>query len=331
MNLSLGRNTLCSCVAAAMLAACGGSQPPIGAPGAMAQTSALATHADRGKSWMAPDAAGQDLLYVTDVRTVTVYSYPQGKYEGTLRHFYIAQGECVDKKGDIFIADLGYYKVFEYAHGGTKRIATLDAAGPDPSGCAVDPTTGDLAVASLGFSDYGQNAFVAIYKNARGKPTTYQSSTFYQYWFCGYDNKGNLFVDGLSAPGTGHFALAKLPKGGSALKEVTPDQYIGWPGGVQWDGKHVAIGDQITPVIYQFSMHGSKAAKVGTTALGSGAYNVVQFFIDGQTVIAPDQHPRPSNGDVLFYNYPAGGSATKKITKAVIDPHGAVVSNAPQR
>jgi hypothetical protein len=41
---------------AALLAGCGGSQPPIDAPGAMAQTSAIATHADRGKSWMLPEA-----------------------------------------------------------------------------------------------------------------------------------------------------------------------------------------------------------------------------------------------------------------------------------
>jgi hypothetical protein len=31
-----------------MLAGCGGSQPPIGVPGATTQTSALAAHADRG-------------------------------------------------------------------------------------------------------------------------------------------------------------------------------------------------------------------------------------------------------------------------------------------
>jgi hypothetical protein len=36
------------CVTAAMLAGCGGSQPPIGAPGAMPQTSWITTHVDRG-------------------------------------------------------------------------------------------------------------------------------------------------------------------------------------------------------------------------------------------------------------------------------------------
>jgi hypothetical protein len=34
-----GRYALSSCVAATMLAGCGGSQPPIGAPGAMPQSS----------------------------------------------------------------------------------------------------------------------------------------------------------------------------------------------------------------------------------------------------------------------------------------------------
>ncbi len=38
--------------AAALLAGCGGSQPPIGAPGAMPQTRAIATHAERSGSWL---------------------------------------------------------------------------------------------------------------------------------------------------------------------------------------------------------------------------------------------------------------------------------------
>jgi hypothetical protein len=39
-----------------MLAGCGGSQTPIGALGAMPQRRAIATHAERGKSWMLPEA-----------------------------------------------------------------------------------------------------------------------------------------------------------------------------------------------------------------------------------------------------------------------------------
>src|SRR5580658_8598443 len=158
-RLRCSRWAVCSCVAAAMLAGCGESQPPIGGLGAMPQTSAIPTHAEHGKSWMPSYAASQNLLYVSEVRTVAVYSYPQRKREGTLRHFYIATGMCADKKGDVFVVDSGYGKIFEYAHGGTKRLVTLDSPTKGPVGCAIDPTTGDLAVGSQGF---GSEATIAI-------------------------------------------------------------------------------------------------------------------------------------------------------------------------
>ncbi len=327
-----------------MLAGCGGPQSPIGAPGTMPQSTAIATHFDitsasggsapagdaslraedrrdgpQNASWMEPDAGKRGLLYVTDVRTVTVYSYPQGKLEGQLKGFYVAVGECVDKKGDVFIADEGYDKIFEYAHGGKKRLATLDSASRDPNSCAIDPTTGNLAVASLG----GSSGSVAVYKNAHGKQTTYQDAAFKQYWLCGYDDRGNLFVDGQN--NQSDFVFAELPKRATKLKIITLNQAIGWPGGVQWDGKHIAVGDQNTPVLYRFSIRGSRGRKVGTTSLGSGASVIDQFFIDAKTLIAPNQLVG-SNSDVLFYKYPAGGTATKIITKAVRAAHGVVVS-----
>jgi hypothetical protein len=275
---------LCFSVTFALLAGCGGSQPPIGAPGAMPQRAAIATDAARsndGASWMAPDAATQDLLYVSDVRTVTVYSYPRGKYIGTLRHFYVATGMCVDNKGNVFVVDGGYYKIFEYAHGGTKRIATLQSPTKDPVGCSVDPTTGNLAVGSLGF---GSAPTVAIWKNARGKSKTYQDSAFHQFYFCSYDDRGNLFVDGLTAPGSGHFGLAELPKGASHLTNIAVSQYISYPGGVEWDGKHIAVGDQNRPVIYQLAIAQGHGTVVGTTHMGSGARSVKQFWIQGTGV-----------------------------------------------
>jgi len=271
---------------------------------------------------MAPGAAEQDLLYVTDVRAVTVYLYPEGKLEGTLKGFYIAYGACVGKRGDIFIVDGGYFKIFEYAHGGTKRIATLNSSTADPNGCAIDPTTGNLAVASLGF---GSDGSIEVYKNARGTPTLYRDSAFQEYWLCGYDNKGNLFVDGQDYEN--NFVFAELPRGSNTLKTLTLNQSIGWPGGVQWDGKYVAVGDQNSPVIYQFSIKGSHGTKRGTTTMASGARFVDQYFIDGQTLIAPNQLGG-STSDVLFYKYPTGGDATKIITKDVRAAHGVVVSDA---
>ncbi len=284
----------------------------------------IAARSDPGQSWVASDAITQNLLYVSNVRTVTVYSYPRGKVEGTLRRFYIATGECVDKKGDVFVVDDGFGKVFMYAHGGMKRIRTLVATG-NPVGCSIDPTTGNLAVTTLG---HGSNGSVAIFKNASGNPTIYQDSAFQQMYFCGYDDKGNLFVDGVHSPGgTGDFVFAELPKGSSTFTNIMLNQYIGFPGGVQWDGKHVAIGDQTTN-IYQFAINGSTGTIVGMTHMGSGAQYVKQFWIQGQRVIAPNVYAT-SGSDVFFYSYPTGGSATKTITKGVKDAQGAVVSKPP--
>src|ERR1700734_3789453 len=102
-SLDLNRFVLSVSLASAMLTGCGGSQPPIGAPGAMPQTSALATHAARGKSWMLPEAKSQDLLYVVrnSANEVSVYTYPKGKSVGTLSDIPGALGICSDTNGDV--------------------------------------------------------------------------------------------------------------------------------------------------------------------------------------------------------------------------------------
>jgi hypothetical protein len=53
-------------IAAAMLAGCGGSQTQSGAPGPMPQSRAIVSLAERGGSWMLPDAKKGRPLYVSD-------------------------------------------------------------------------------------------------------------------------------------------------------------------------------------------------------------------------------------------------------------------------
>jgi hypothetical protein len=142
------RYTISCCLAAALLAACGGSQAPIGAPGAMPQPPAIATRADRGKSWMLPEAKREDLLYISDAGndTVTAYSYPRGRLVGTLGGFDFPYGQCVDKVGDVFITNTNASNILEYPHGSSSPTATIGDAGEHPAGCSVDPLNGDLAV-----------------------------------------------------------------------------------------------------------------------------------------------------------------------------------------
>jgi hypothetical protein len=329
----LSRYALSSCVAAAMLIGCGGSQPPIAPTGATAQSAVLQSQGkqrDDHESWMAPDAASQDLLYAGTLQTVTIYSYPRGRLEGVLSGFDITGGLCVDKSEDVYITDMyGYNAITEYAHGSKKPLRTFPRFGASPFGCSIDPTTGDLAVA--GFSQQNTGA-VAVYRNARRKPTLYKNPTFYEYYFCGYDNKGNLFVDGLSYPGeSGDFALGEIAKGGTTLQTLSLTQSIGFPGQVQWDGKHVTVGDQSTPKIYQFDVQGSAAIEVGAISLKGHVNDVAQYWIQGHTLVAPAEGygKMMNHYGILMYRYPAGGRPIKKISHTQYDlPNSSAVSLA---
>jgi hypothetical protein len=318
-SLDFGRSTLSSCVGAAMLAACGGSQAPIGTPGAMPQSSAIAARADRGRSWMAPNAKKKHLLYISDEGTndVYVYSYPNGTLRGTLTGFTAPRGECVDKAGDVFITNFYSHNILEYAHGGTSPIATLSDPGYTPIDCAVDPTTGNLAVTN--FESTGSSrGDVAIYKHAKGTPKAYEDTDIFYLLSCSYDNAGDLFADGTTSGGV--FAFAELPSGDSSLKKITLNQGIGYPGGVQWDGKYVVVGDTFANVIYQFTIHARKGTEAGSTSLTGGS-SIYQFWIQKPNVIGPND----GYSNVKFWDYPVGGSPTKTIAGLDI-PIGATVS-----
>ena len=244
---------------------------------------AMAVHPDHSRSWMDPDAKKKKLLYISDNGTddVYVYSYPQGELKGTLTQFDNPQGECVDKAGDIWITDANSSEILEYAHGGASPIATLSDPGQSPLGCSVDPKTGNLAITNWQ-STSGAPGSVSIYPDAQGTPTNYTDSSFNQMFFLGYDNKGNLFVDGVDS--SGNFEFAELPKGQEELTNITLNQNIATPGGVQWDGTHLAVGDQGDAVIYQFTISGNDGTEVGSTQLADGNFR--------QTVLHPRQDGR---------------------------------------
>ena len=316
-----GSYALSVSVTAMLLAGCGGSQVPIGTPGAMPQVAAIAAHSGRGGSWMAPDAKKNDLLYISSSINgdVYVYSYPHDKLEGTLTGFSSPEGECVDKSGHVFITSGS--GILEYAHGGTTPIATLKDAG-SARGCSVDPKTGSLAVTNYSTLSSAEGN-IAIYKNAKGSPTYLTDSKVYHEYYCGYDNAGNLFVDGFDS---GYLVkLSEIPSGRTSFRNITLNQTITGPGGVQWDGKHLALGNNTEGygIIYQFAINGEKGTNVGSTPLNASS-GVVQFWIEQAKVIGPEY----LSNDVGIWAYPAGGSAKKTITGGFDGPSGATVSEA---
>jgi len=309
-----------------MLAACGGgSSPPLAATGPISQ----ASHSWHARPWISPAAKKSDLLYISDDGNykVYIYSYPKANLLGTLDSAYGSPGGmCVDKSGNIFIAEFNGYDVLEYAHGGTTPIAVLTDPG-QPVGCSLDPTSGNLAVSNE-YGPSGGYGDIEIYTGAQGSPQTYYTdpNIMSGIHFCAYDNQGNLFVDGTTR--YNQFALAELPKGSSAFTYIALSQTINTPGGIQWDGKYVALGDEgANPsVIYQLAITGSSATVVGTTTLSSTS-RVRTFWIpdvgsskkQGRRVIAPSIY-----GTVGYYSYPGGGSPTKTFSQN--QPFAPVVS-----
>lgn len=259
-----------------------------------------------------------DLLYISDAGTtsVYVYTYPQGTLSQTLTGFKLPSGECVDKKGNVFITDQAASAIYEYAHGGSSPIATLQDTNQDPQGCSVDSKSGDLAVANVVSYGGSKAGSVSIYKGAKGNPTILTDPALYDVGYCGYDPNGNLFVDGLKKSTV---TLAELPKGGKSLTNLKVSIKLHGAGGVQWDGKYLAVGETGTTV-YQFSVSSGKATQKGTTTL-TGAYSLLDFWIQGKALIGPTA----GSGTVGIWKYPAGGSP-KQTLNGFTEPLGATVS-----
>ena len=199
----LGRYAPTCCVAAALLAGCGGVQPPIVGPGGMPQGRAGATNADDGRSWMLPEAESKDLLYLGSNEKAYVFTYPQGKRVGALALPASADygAFCADRQRHVFVVaratDYPPFStsVYEYAHEQSTPLRTLTATGSWGWDCSVDPCSGDLALS--GMIGSSKNGGVEIFSKAQGNPTLYRDRVK-GFAYCGYDPSGNLYVDGFT-------------------------------------------------------------------------------------------------------------------------------------
>ena len=194
-------------------------------------------------SWSLPEAQEDNLLYVSSPNVgVYVYSYPQGKLVGMLSGFEYAVGECSDADGNVFVTDNGEQDVVEYPHAGTTPIATFNDSGNYPLSCAVDPSSGDLAVAG-GTTFSGGKSTLAVFTSPSSPPTVYTDFAVAPFYFCTYDTNGDLFVEGGLGQGpSAEAALDELPKDGDALSELHINKRIRAGGAVQWDGEYLAFG-----------------------------------------------------------------------------------------
>lgn len=293
------------CASLVAFAGCGGSQVQTGSLVPQSGTSAQGRLAGDA-SWMAPDARGQDLLYVAHRNNgIDVYTYPSGDLAGRLQNVR-ADGLCSNKNGDVFLT--AGKEVLQYAHGGTRAIATLRNPFPGISHlCAVAPSTGDLAVLGGAYPGVG----VAIYPNAEGTPKIYRlPDQAAGYSSSAYDSRGDLFVE------LNHGAsvnLVELPKNGKRFLNIDwngprPSQ----AGSIQWDGKYLAVlggGSGAATTLFRYRVAEGRAAFVGQTSLKAGGSALSISIHRGQIAVAS----AGSNAGIAFYEYPRGGAATNVV------------------
>ena len=321
----LSRYGLTSCVALALLAGCGGSQSSTGFSDLPSSPPATA----RASQVAARDDTGGTLLYVGHGNQISVLTYPGGKMVGQLTGFKGLEGLCSDPQGNVFAVDGTAETISEYAHGGTSPIAVLNDTGNAPNGCAIDPTTGNLAVAGGG-GHIQTN--VAVYPSASGSPTVYVDYTAFEpYYYCTYDNAGNIFM---ASQSTGPGYLIELPSASISFKYYSLSRtFTATRHSVAWDGSDFAVGNppgyqKGSMKIYRVQLTSSGASVVRTITLkdkkGQTAAIGSQLWIDGSTVI----YPEASQSKAGFWRYPLGNMDTKTVRVGDGDIYGIAVSSS---
>jgi sugar lactone lactonase YvrE len=232
LHIKTARYTSGICASVALLVGCGGSQPPIGAPGAMPQTSAIATQSDWSTETPNYKASGP-LLYVTNgdaiYNRVTVYEVKQKNPKPIAqitKDVNDAAGACVDKNGTLYVVnEAGPGWISEYALGHTKPLRVIIKGINTPAFCAID-ASGNLWVTNIGLDN------VTEYLKGSTKPhATITKGLTYPDGIA-IDHSGNLYVGNLlpqSAPNVQVFAS------GSKSPSRTITDGITWPVGIAVD------------------------------------------------------------------------------------------------
>lgn len=259
------------------------------------------------------------------ISVVSVLTFPAGKPYARIELTGYSAGACSDTSGNVWVVEgeNREYTALEFAHGGTKPIAQIEIGRAHGLGgnCAVDPTTGNLAI-SEGYCESTCQAYEAIWAGARrGKPHLFPVP--FTPVSNAYDASGNLFVDGYIGSSL-FFGLAELTNGSPAFARITLQKgREGYPGGIAWDGKYLDIvADGHGAMLYRVDVSNYEGRVVGSVPL-QGLYYPTFFAIGENSIVAS----RATYGRFLsLWPYPAGGEPTKTLAHYPYAPRGLAIS-----
>lgn len=312
------QTTLTIVLSAMALNACDGRIQPIGAPSVAPQ--------------MLPAAKHQDLLYVSDGRhNVMSFSFPNGKFVGTLTGLEFPGPECSDQSGNVYIVDGA--GIVEYAHGGVNPIDTLHLQSETAAlDCSIRPN-GDVAVATQNEVCCGPSFVDVFQKHGRGSPQEYQDQDIIHYRACAYDGAGDLFVAGTNA--SSKVVVAELREGASTFQTITMKHHLTSPL-IRWDGTYLAVYEppsrqsQHQASVLRIRISGTVGSVAGEAQLSGPRFAYGQIAISGNIIAVPiglTKHaeiqrrtPSSSFRAIGFWLYPAGGKAFKILPSSGFRP-----------
>jgi hypothetical protein len=284
---------ICVLFALALLGGCGQSPNTALPQSPLAQSRAhKASGSEHQYLYVAENDNGTDR---TEVR-----SLPDGNKVGIIANF---GRMCEDAVGNVYMT----YgpSVTEYPPGSTTASAqaTLPAnvMGED---CAIDPSSGDIAVAGyLSRKQSQYKSWLGIYRNLSARPTVYSDKRMGTFTNCGYDGSGNLFLTGF--PGI----AIELLKNTKKVVTFSNPNYLTY-GSFRWDGSYLTVERpklQKKPVaILRLTVSGSMVTLVGETDLDVHAgYS----WLQGDTVakIASHNNLPAGRSKMGLWHYPQGG------------------------
>jgi hypothetical protein len=285
-------------VVAIALPGCGGGALP-----------AALGNASGGAGAAAPLTSSADLLYVLhDVGqgshrhgVVTAVQLPRGQRVARLQGLNAPNGLCADTSGNVWVVDResGRWYAFEFAHGGVKAIAHVMLPKKAFGGtCAVDATTGNLAVAN---DDSAVRGSFYVFPGAKsGTPLVYRVP--FEPLYASYDGSGDLFADGIVGS-TAFFVFAELPGGGKRFKRIDLHEPTGFPGGLQWDGQYLALQtSRKHAVIYRLQVTDSGVRVDQTVHFTRMSAQTSISIVDGVVVAQSLHYDRAA-----VWPYPGGG------------------------
>lgn len=187
------------------------------------------------KGWHHAAPAGTTgTLWATDSEygTVDQIAYPSGTLMGQTTGFSYPYGDCSDKSGNVYVADFSLETLYEINSSGS--VINSYPTGGEAFGCSVAPN-GDVAVTNF---DPGDVKIVA------GPDAGQDWGGEALDWPGGFDLQGNFYIECHDASPCSTAELYEWPAGGSAWKLLSFNHSIGFPGGIQEDGKEVGVMDQ---------------------------------------------------------------------------------------